>query len=170
MAADTDIALDGLRWEICPDFGNDCQIAGISSADIYLNGAAWGMLAARRHGRGKIAAFALQPRVAAPRYGHPVPMCCRFRHLPAAGCRRKPVAGRFVGQPPHSCRRSGAIRKIPLRPTAHPTPDHPRPRPRPLPGTAARTSYRLGKPVGIPRERRLPLCAARVLAAPVVCF
>lgn len=42
MAADTDIALDSLRWEICPDFGNDCQSAGISSADIYLNGAAWG--------------------------------------------------------------------------------------------------------------------------------
>ena len=42
MAEDTDIALDSLRWEICPDFGNDCQSAGISSADIYLNGAAWG--------------------------------------------------------------------------------------------------------------------------------
>ena len=42
MAEDTDIALDSLRWEICPDFGNDCQPAGISSADIYLNGTAWG--------------------------------------------------------------------------------------------------------------------------------
>jgi hypothetical protein len=42
MAAATDIALDSLCWEICPDFGNDCRPAGISRADIYLNGAVWG--------------------------------------------------------------------------------------------------------------------------------